>query len=518
MKKALLIIVAILAVTFFLGNADLVSQFVATIGNGTTVPILAAVVFMIFRYFTQAASYDAAFEAVGCKTGFWHNVNLIYSLVFINTFCMFSGATGLAFIIDDLHRKGASLGTATAGGLLSQIGFFAAVFFIAVVSTVVMIASNSLNTIILIGFVALAAVLFGQTVFFVIGYFKPNWLYRLLGLVERVMRRILEIFRKSLRGDWATSTADQFIKSSRILAHSPAGIVVTVAWATLSGVINMSCLVSIGIAFGCEDIASLVASFGVTIVSIMLSPTPQGIGVTEAAITLVLTAGGTSATTAAAIALVYRGIMLWVPFVVGAVMLSQSGFFKSKRRPTKESRAKDVGWVTGTLVALVGLVNIVLAIAAQMLAPYEALTQFVDLSSVLVGPSLLGGGVLLIVCAAGLIARIRIMWAVSVAVLCILGALELFFGTPFVAAPVIALAGALVVKHAAFDKPAPWMREAREERSRIEGERRDGETGGFAHSNGAAETASAAVEVRKERSDAGGLATAPPRGEIDASS
>ena len=48
---------------------------------------------MLARHLVQAASYDAAFEAVGHKTGFWHNVVLIFSLVFINTFCLFSGAT-----------------------------------------------------------------------------------------------------------------------------------------------------------------------------------------------------------------------------------------------------------------------------------------------------------------------------------------------------------------------------------------------------------------------------------------
>ena len=458
MKKALLIVVAILAVTFFLGNAELVNQFLETIGSGTTIPLLAAVVFMVIRHFTQAASYDAAFGAVGKRTGFWHNVNLIFSLVFINTFCMFSGATGLAFIIDDLHRKGADLGTATAGGLLSQIGFFAAVFFISIISTVVMLISNSLNTIILIGFVALAAVLFGQTAFFVIGYFKPDWLYALLGFAEKVINRVLGLFKKSLRAAWATSTADQFIKSSRILAHNPSGVAITIAWATLSGVCNMSCLVAIGFAFGCESTEALVASFGITVVSIMLSPTPQGIGVTEAAITAVLTAAGETVTTAAAIALVYRGIMLWIPFVVGAIMLSQSGFFKGKKSTSAEQKNKDVGWITGTLMGIVGLVNIVLALAAPALAPYGLLTQFVDLTGLLVGQTVIVGGVLLLICAVGLIMRLRIAWAVSMAVLFILGGLELYFETYQVALAVIALAVVLLVKHDAFDQPAPWNR------------------------------------------------------------
>ncbi len=459
MKKALLIVVVILVVTFFLGNATLVSQFLSTVGSAAIAPLFVACICVVFRYFTQAASYDAAFEAVGHKTGFWHNVNLIYSLVFINTFCMFSGATGLAFIIDDLRRTGAPLGSATAGGFLSQIGFFAAVFFISIISTIVMLVSNSLNAIILIGFAALAAVLFGQTIFFVIGYFKPSWLFTFLGFVETFINRLLKAFKKNLRNDWAYTTADQFIKSSRVLAQNPNGVAITIVWATISGILNMSCLVAIGIAFGCSDIASLVASFGVTIVSIMLSPTPQGIGVTEAAITSVLTLGGTSATTAAAIALVYRGIMLWVPFAIGAFMLSQSGFFKNKNAPTKESRANDIGWICGTLVAIVGLVNIITAFASHILTPYEALTQFVDLSSVLVGPSIIGGGTLLLICAVGLIVRMRVVWAISLAVLCILGTFELLFGTTLVTIPMFTLAALLITVRKAFDKTLPWTQQ-----------------------------------------------------------
>ena len=63
----------------------------------------------------------------------------------------------------------------------------------------------------------------------------------------------------------------------------------------------------------------------------MLSPTPQGVGVVEAAIAAVLTSAGCSLSVATAIALVYRGIMFWVPFCIGAVLLSQSGFFTAKR-------------------------------------------------------------------------------------------------------------------------------------------------------------------------------------------
>ncbi|WP_165062159.1 lysylphosphatidylglycerol synthase transmembrane domain-containing protein [Adlercreutzia sp. ZJ154] len=467
MKKALLIIVAILAVTFFMGNADMVFDFIDIVGTGATIPLIIAVIFMVLRHLTQAASYDAAFDAVGFKTGFLHNVILIFSLVFINTFCLFSGATGLAFIIDDAHRKGASLGVATGGGLLSQIGFFAAVFVIAVIGTIVMFISDSMNYVILTGFIVLAAVLFGQTACFIIGYYKPDALYWLLTRIEKIGNWILHFFKRSMRAAWGTSTADQFIDASRILAHNPMGVVITIAWASLSAILNMACLMAIGFAFDFTQIAPLVAAFALAVVTIMLSPTPQGIGVTEAAIAIVLTAAGSTATTAAAIALVYRGIMLWIPFLIGAVLLSQSGFFKSKKTAAPDQKQKDFAWITGTLLALFGAVNIALALVAPALAPYGILTQFVDLSGVLGGSSLIFGGIVLFVCAIGIIRRSRIMWAASMLTLSVLAGLELYYNTWQVAVPLIALGVALFIKRDIFTKSPFWSERAESDEKQL---------------------------------------------------
>ena len=46
----------------------------------------------------------------------------------------------------------------------------------------------------------------------------------------------------------------------------------------------MACLVAIGYAFGFTHVTALVAAFAVAAISVILSPTPQGVGVVEAAI------------------------------------------------------------------------------------------------------------------------------------------------------------------------------------------------------------------------------------------
>lgn len=454
MKKALLLVIGIVAVCFLIANADYLASFLATLKTGALVPLVVATVLMLARHLVQAASYDAAFEAVGHKTGFWHNVVLIFSLVFINTFCLFSGATGVAFIIDDAHRTGADAGTSTSGAILSQIGYFAAILVISIIGFLTMLLSGSMNTLFLIGGLALAAVLAVLSSMFVVGYRKPRMLFRLFIGIEKLVNKMLGLAKKHLKPAWGRKMAGSFISSAGILAKNPQGTLVTVAYASFSAILNMACLVAIGYAFGFDNVAALVAAFAVAAISVILSPTPQGVGVVEAAIAAILTAHGCSLATGTAIALVYRGIMFWVPFCIGALLLSQSGFFADKKSPTEEQRAKDTAWVLGTLVLIVGLVNMGLALIPQTFEPFMALTEWINMGGLLIGPALIVGSVVLIVLAVGLILRFRTAWALTLGVLVLLAGAEfLYVNTVQVAVAALVLLCLLFWKRDAFDRP-----------------------------------------------------------------
>ena len=237
----------------------------------------------------------------------------------------------------------------------------------------------------------------------------------------------------------------------------------------------MACLVAIGYAFGCTDVAALVAAFAVAAISVILSPTPQGVGVVEAAIAAILTAQGTSLATATAIALVYRGIMFWMPFCIGAVLLSQSGFFADKRNPTEEQRAKDIGWISGTILLVIGLVNVGLALVPATFEPFTVLTSWIDMGGLLLGPTLVVGGVFMVVLAVGLILRLRTAWALVMTLLVLVAGAEfLFVNTVQVAVALVLLALFLFWKRDAFDRPlvpredrARLVREARENAERF---------------------------------------------------
>ncbi len=454
MKKALLLVLGIIAVCFLIANADYLSNFLDTMMTGALVPIIISIILMVARHLVQAASYDAAFDAVGHKTGFWHNVVLIFSLVFINTFCLFSGATGVAFIIDDAHREGCDAGQSTGGAILSQIGYFAAVFVISVIGFLTMWISGHMNTLFLIGGLALAGVLVILSSLFFIGHFKPRVLYRVFLVLEKVINKVIGIFKKSLKPGWGRNMAHSFINTSNLLANNPMGSIITVTYASFSAILNMACLVAIGYAFGFENVEALVAAFAVSAISVILSPTPQGVGVVEAMIVAITTAYGCPVATGAAIALVYRGIMFWIPFCIGAVLLSQSGFFRSKKSATTIQKHKDIAWISGTLVFLIGAVNIGCALNPSLFTPYTMLTSWVDMSSLFVGIPLVISSIVLMVCAIGLIMRFRTAWAITIgAIVLIAGSEFLFQGTWRVGVAGIVLIFWLFWKRSAFDRP-----------------------------------------------------------------
>lgn len=457
MKKAILIFIAIVASFFIVANMDYLMDFINTIQAGALIPIVLAIVFMLARHFVQAMSYDAAFDAVGHRTGLWHNIVLIYSLVFINTFCLFSGATGVAFIIDDARRRGVELGTATSGAVLSQIAYFAAVFVISIIGFIAMFVSGMVNAIFVVGGLLLAGTLVILSSIFAFGYWRPQWLFRLFNFLEKPVRKVMSIFKRELPQGWGDGVAHSFIRSARVLASNPRGAAITILYASASAILNLMCLIAIGFAFGFEAIGPLIAAFALGVVSVLLSPTPQGVGVVEAAIAAVLTSAGCPLSVAAAIALVYRGIMFWIPFCIGAVLLSQSGFFTAKKDTSESAKFRDYGWIGGTLVIVCAGVNLIMALVPSLFAPYSLLTQWVDIGTMFAGPTLIVVGVLLFIAGVGLIFRWRLAWAAALLMLTMIAGFEfVFYDTIKVAIPILLLACWLFWRRDAFGKPVTF--------------------------------------------------------------
>ena len=97
-----------------------------------------------------------------------------------------------------------------------------------------------------------------------------------------------------------------------------------------------------GIGFGVDTAPALVCGYVVATLFAMISVTPQGVGVVEAAVVVAFTSFGESAAAGTAIGLVYRGIVFWMPFIIGAVLINTTKAFKGDVKQAHTTRTWEL--------------------------------------------------------------------------------------------------------------------------------------------------------------------------------
>ena len=131
-----------------------------------------------------------------------------------------------------------------------------------------------------------------------------------------------------------------------MIGHSPKPTLQAYGCSLIASLCELSCFTLVGIGFGVDTAPALVCGYVVATLFAMISVTPQGVGVVEAAVVVAFTSFGESAAAGTAIGLVYRGIVFWMPFIIGAVLINTTKAFKGDVK--QAAYDQDMGAVAGT--------------------------------------------------------------------------------------------------------------------------------------------------------------------------
>ena len=118
-----------------------------------------------------------------------------------------------------------------------------------------------------------------------------------------------------------------FHEAACIAAQKPKVLLISLGRMVLLHAFDCACFICVGFAFNFTYIPFLVAGYvaGFIIATFI----PQTIGAVEVLLALILGGYGASAGQAAAIAIAYRGLIFWVPFLIGAICINITGSKKS---------------------------------------------------------------------------------------------------------------------------------------------------------------------------------------------
>ncbi len=301
-----------------------------------------AVVAEVVFYLLQALVYRSIAKTVGLKYPFFELAPLILVLPFVNVAVPSTGVAALALLADDARQRDMEPEAAIVAGLIYNL------FFVSSLSIFIWPGLWELRRYgVLRPYQAWAGAAYAGFVgimllILVLGGWAPHvlgWIINWASLLARALRRIVRWpERKSGNGLAISREVEHYQHIIKRATHNWQDLGLAILWALLAQGFNLLvlflCVSSLG-----RSITPfrLVAGGGVSNLITMISPTPQGIGLTEGATADVFSSLGQPLETAVAITLVYRGVTFWLPLIASLILMRRLRTFRGGvERPTAE--------------------------------------------------------------------------------------------------------------------------------------------------------------------------------------
>ncbi len=395
-----------------------IQKLVGTLAQGSWWWIAAALVLEIVYYISFAALFKSAFALINIKTQLRHLVPIAFAFLFVNTTTASGGTAGLALFIDDIRRRGDSVARATAGTLLAHTANYGIFALLLGLGLIYLYAQHDLTGLEIISASILFLLVVALCSTLILAWRWPNLLLRLLYRLQRMVNGVGRWVKRPylLPETWAEQNAADFIAAAEAIAARPLRLGPVILLALGTHVVQTGVLLSLFFAFGMTVTPGiLLAGYTISMLFMIVSPTPNGIGVVETVLPLMYASLGVPVDQGAVVTFAFRGVTFWVPLLIGFMLLRQLQMFGGRGRTLAESGQARLAAV---LTALMGVVNVLSAVQPALLEPVAALAELSPIAMRESGRvTAVFTGFMLLLLARGLWRHKRAAWWLTLAIL-----------------------------------------------------------------------------------------------------
>ncbi|MGA9397062.1 MAG: lysylphosphatidylglycerol synthase transmembrane domain-containing protein, partial [Anaerolineaceae bacterium] len=361
MKKNLTWLFWILVLTFvyvLVSRFTQVKELINTLEQGKWIWVLVAALLQYLFFILYSGIYHTAFSVVGVKSNLKELIPVMFGSVFMNVATPLAGSGGSVLFIDDARRRNESVPRATTAVVLVYLSFLVSFQLLMIPGFIYLAARSQLYAYQIITGSIMYLYIIVIVVLLNLAVRKPNLLLGILGWVRSLVNWIGRIVRKPqlIKKDWILKTSTEFIDAALAFASRPRQVAMTFIVAFLTHLVNMLSLFAIYMAFyKTVSMGVLVATYAITFLFLVVSVTPQGIGIVEGVMVLVITSLGIPKDVTTVVTLAFRGISFWLPLIIGFILLRQLRIFNPKAKPFSDSLPV---YLVALLTLTMGLLNV----------------------------------------------------------------------------------------------------------------------------------------------------------------
>ena len=335
-----LVIIAVLAAVFMRG--DQLQHLVDTVERGTPLFLILAVTFQMAKYLMQALSFVWCFRAVDGKLPYGTCVKLVFQTYFLDTVIPSLNISGTTIVVEEAARRGIEPGRSVGAALLRQVTISASFVVIMILGFAFLACIGRLEAgWIILGLCAILVVgaLVGAMV---LAALRPQGLLRAAGPFIRLADKVLGRLKKDPIDGTVRTLVETYASSAKLMVRNKGDIGREFGFSILANALEVGCFACVGIAFGMFDFRAVICVYVVATLSGMVSIVPQGVGIVEGASLVAFTLFGVQQATAMAIIMVYRAIIFWLPFLIGALLMQKTEFKASGKLSSSGGMARSL--------------------------------------------------------------------------------------------------------------------------------------------------------------------------------
>ncbi len=338
MKKFILAVVLFLTVAFIITRVAEMQAIVATLRRGDWRFLLTALILVGVWLINIAASYRAIYQAIGLAVTTENLLPVAVAANFLNIVAPTAGMSGMAVFVAEAHRRNYSPGRAAIAGALYILFDYAAFLCVLAVGLFVLFRRNDLKAGEIIASAILVIMASCIAALIYLGMRSAVRLGKALSWLARHINRLLYpiLHREYLSERRAHEFAYEAAEGLRELKREPKNLALPVFLALSKQALLITILLLSFLAFQVPvSIGTVIAGFSIGYLFLIISPTPNGLGVVEGILTLVLSSMYVPISASAVITIAYRGFTFWTPLFIGLIAFRWLG--QGKKIPAELS-------------------------------------------------------------------------------------------------------------------------------------------------------------------------------------
>lgn len=322
MQKFLLAVALLLGIFFLYYRFSEVENVVDTLRKGVLWFIVAGILLEVLWYINIGASYQAIYKILGMDEKLSRLTLLSMAAFFVNIIAPSAGVGGVAVFVGNANNNNHSSAKITIAGALFVVFDYAGFLVVLLLGLAVLARRNRLDWPEISASVILVLIALFLTSLLYLGAKSAALLGKALGWLARLVNKVLYPFIKKdyLSIERAYSFAGEAAEGIHALRMNPRNWIKPFLLALSNKALLITILMMVFLAFKVPFSAgTIIAGFSIGYLFLIVSPTPNGIGIVEGMLTLTLKSLYVPLEAAGIIVLAYRGITFWLPLLLGFI-------------------------------------------------------------------------------------------------------------------------------------------------------------------------------------------------------